>query len=338
VLTRHTFAAILRSVDERGAKRKPGQRFEPRSPLDRRIALLAAVQHGVIALQQLLEFGLTAAAVRYRVAIGLLHRVHAGVYAVGYPRLTREGCYMAAVLACGLDAGLARRSAAALHGLRQDNRATIEVVSPRRAGRRRAGIDAHTSSSLLPRDIQVVDGIPCTTVARTLLDLAVVLPRRRVERAFDQAEVLRVLDARQIEDVLARAGRGGGAGMLRAILDERSPATTLTRNDLEEAFLAICRATQLPQPEVNAWIALAPTGYEADFLWREQRLIAEVDGGASHRTGRAFVHDRRRDQRLMLAGFRVVRFPWQQVFYEAETVEATVRELLYASMSPRRIA
>jgi very-short-patch-repair endonuclease len=89
---------------------------------------------------------------------------------------------------------------------------------------------------------------------------------------------------------------------------------------------------------VNAWIGLAPTGFEADFLWRAERLIAETDGGGSHGTSHAFVHDRVRDQRLMVAGFRVVRFPWQQVFDEPRTVEATVRELLYASMSPRRIA
>jgi hypothetical protein len=191
---------------------------------------------------------------------------------------------------------------------------------------------------LLTRDIGEVDGIRCTSVARTLLDLGAVLPRRAVERAFDQAEVLRVLDAREIEDVLARAGNHRGAGVLRAVLADHAVGTTRTRNDLEEAFLAICDAAGLPRPAVNAWIALDPTGYEADFLWRAEGLIAEVDGGASHGTSHAFISDRVRDQRLMLAGFRVVRFPWQQVFDEPETVAATVRELLYASMSPRRIA
>ena len=325
-------------MEARGAKRRSGGRFEPRHPLEWLIAELAAAQHGVVALWQLLDLGLSARAVRNRVASGALHRVHAGVYSVRHGRMTREGCYIAAVLACGVDCGLCCRSAAALRGLRQDNRARIDVISPRRAGRRRAGIDAHTSSTLLPHDIEKVDGIPCTTVARTLLDLAAVLPRRAVERAFDQSEALEVLDARQIEDVLARAGGHRGAGTLRAILEEHSPGSTLTRNDLEEAFLAICRAARLPRPAVNVWIPLEPTGYEADFLWREYGLIAEVDGGTSHGTSHSFVHDRRRDQRLMLAGFRVVRFPWQQVFDEPASVEATVRELLYASIRPRRIA
>jgi predicted transcriptional regulator of viral defense system len=297
-------------------------------PLERRIAELATTQHGVVALFQLLAFGLSAAAARYRVEIGLLHRVHAGVYSVGHARLTREARYMAAVLACELDSALSHRSASNLRSLWLSGSTLIDVISPRRPGRRRAGIRAHTSSTLLPRDVETVDGIPCTTVARTLLDLSAVVPKRSVERAFEQAEVLRVLDAREIEDVLARAGNHRGAGVLRAILDDHALGSTLTRNDLEEAFLAICDRAGLPRPEVNVWIAIEPTGYEADFLWRSHRLIAETDGGTAHMTRHAFQHDRRRDQRLTLAGYRVVRFPWQQVFDEPGSVELTIRGLL----------
>jgi hypothetical protein len=115
--------------------------------------------------------------------------------------------------------------------------------------------------------------------------------------------------------------------VLRAILDDHSPGSTLTRNDLEEAFLAISDKAGLPRPEVNVWIPLEPTGYEADFLWREHGLIAETDGRDVHTTRRAFVHDRRRDQRLMLAGYRVVRFPWQQVVHDPQEVEVTLRAL-----------
>ena len=135
-----------------------------------------------------------------------------------------------------------------------------------------------------------------------------VLPRRVVERAFNQAEVLRVLDMKQIDDVLSRAGGHQGAAVLRAVIRDYT-GPTLTRNDLEEAVLAICRAAGLPQPEVNLWIAIQPIGYEVDFLWRAQRLIAEADGRDPHTTRLAFEHDRIRDQRLMLAGYRVVRFP-----------------------------
>jgi hypothetical protein len=257
-----------------------------------------------------------------------LHRVHAGVYAVGHAPLTRNGWYMAAVLACGRDSALSHRSAANKRGLRDTARGRIDVISPRQAGRGRAGIDAHTSATLIPCDVTRVDGIPCTTVARTLLDLAAVLPRRAVERAFDQAEVLEVLDVRQIEDVLERTNGHRGNAVLRAILAEHAPASTLTRSGLEERFLAICRSAALPRPEVNVWIPLEPTGYEADFLWRAHGLIAEVDGAGVHATRHAFEHDRRRDQRLMLAGYRVVRFPERQVVDEPAGVEATLLALL----------
>jgi predicted transcriptional regulator of viral defense system len=312
-----------------GSKRSPGERFEPLRSLERLIAECAGAQHGVIALWQLLELGLSAPAVRHRVTAGRLHRIHAGVFAVGHKRLTREGHYMAAVLACGRDAALSHRSAADLRGLRRSaGRPRIDVISPRRPGRRRAGIDSHTSSTLAACGIEIVDAIPCTSVARTLLDLAVALPRRAIERAVDQAEVLRVLDARQIDEVLARAGNHRGAAVLQAVLGEHAPGTTLTRNDLEEAFLAICHDSGLPRPEVNAWIALDPTGYEADFLWRAAGLIAETDGRDVHATKRAFEHDRRRDQRLMRAGYRVVRFTRRQVLEEPRDVLATLRALV----------
>ena len=129
---------------------------------------------------------------------------------------------MAAVLACGLDAALSHRSAANKRGMRQSSRTGIDVISPRRAGRRRNGIDAHTSSTLLPRDSDIIDGIPCTTVARTLLDLAAILPRRQVERAFDQADVLQALDADHIEDVLRRTnGHRGHAARARSSMTMR---------------------------------------------------------------------------------------------------------------------
>jgi hypothetical protein len=234
------------------------------------------------------------------------------------------------VLASGRGAALSHRSAADKRSLRPTSRFAIDITTTRQGGRRLRGIEAHTSATLLERDVELVDGIRCTTVARTMLDLAAAEPRRVVERVFDQAEVLEVLDARQIDDVLARAGGHRGAGVLRAVRDEHVAASTLTRSELEELFLAICRRGGLPAPAVSAWIALEPAGYEPDFLWRDQNLIAEVDGRTVHATRKAFEHDRRRDQRLMLAGYRVVRFTWRQVQRDSGTVLATVRELLRA--------
>jgi predicted transcriptional regulator of viral defense system len=290
---------------------------------------MATQQHDVVALSQLLDAGVSASAARSRVASGKLHRVHSGVYAVGHPLLTREGRWMAAVLACGPRAALSHRSAASLWALRTNARNAIDVTVSARSGRAREGIDVHRSATLDVSDITKVDAIPCTTVARTLLDLAEVVNSRALERAIDQAEVRRVLDMRALDDVLARAGGRRGAAALRAVLSVIRLGTTLTRSELEECLLAICREAGLPRPEVNAWIPYPDGGgAEADFLWREQRLIVEVDGRDVHTTRRAFERDRRRDQRLMLAGWRVVRFTWRQIVEEPAAVSATIRRLL----------
>jgi very-short-patch-repair endonuclease len=309
-------------------KRPHAGRFVHDPPIDWLIASLALSQHGVVELSQLLDLGLSASAVRSRVAAGRLHRVHAGVYAVGHAPLTLDGAFMAAVLACGRDSVLSHRSAGHKLGLRSSARTAIDVTTPRQGGRCRRGIDAHTCTTLLARDIIEIDGIRCTSVARTLLDLAAVLPRDAVERAFDQAELLQILDARAIEDVLHRARGHRGSGMLRSILADHRRRPALTRKGLEMRFLNVCRRAQLTRPEVNAWIPWGATGYEADFLWRAERLIAEVDGRDVHATRRSFEHDRHRDQQLMLAGFQVIRFTWRQVTDDPRGVETTLRALL----------
>lgn len=150
-----------------------------------------------------------------------------------------------------------------------------------------------------------------------------------MERALDVAEQRQILDMRAIDDLLSRADGRRGAKVLRAVLAEHTVGSTLTRNDLEEAFLAICRAVELPPDAANVWIAFpAGDGAEADFLWHSHNLIAEADGRDPHTIRKAFNSDRRRDARLMLLGWRVVRFTWQQIMFEPAYVAATLRGLL----------
>jgi predicted transcriptional regulator of viral defense system len=175
--------------------------------VDREIAALAERQHGVVALAQLMALGLGARAVRARVAAGRLHRIHRGVYAVGHALVTAKGRWMAGVLACGAGAALSHRSAAALLDVRPSTSILIEVVVPRRRSSAPRGIVARYRSALAPADVTVVDAIPCTSVACTLLDLAAVEPDRIVEKACDRAEQLQIFDLRALEDILARNPR-----------------------------------------------------------------------------------------------------------------------------------
>jgi very-short-patch-repair endonuclease len=282
----------------------------------------------VVTLPQLQLLGLGKGGVAKRAREGRLHRIHRGVYAVGRPALTLRGRWMAAVLAYRPGAVLSHRSAAALHGLRPDHRAKIDVSVPGRCARRRPGIDVHVTSTLTEADITTVHGIPCTTVARTLVDLGDVVPPRAVERAVDQAEVLRLFDRREVDETLERAGPRRGAGALRTLL-EGYKGPTLTDRELEELFLALCRKTSLPSPAVNAWVTLADgVSYKADFLWRAERLVVETDSRRFHSHRKAFEHDRLRDQRLTLAGYTVVRFTWRQVADEPRAVAQALQGLL----------
>jgi hypothetical protein len=235
---------------------------------------------------------------------------------------------MAAVLACGPRAVLSHRSAAALWGLRPDNRAKIDVSLPSRSARPRPGIDVHASVTLTPADCTSENGIPFTTLARTLLDLADVVDPRGLERAIEQAEVLRLFDLRAVEEVLARANGRRGAGVLRTVLAGlEEPA--LTDTELEERFLGLCRAASLPRPEVNEWLDIDDLpAIKADFLWRAERLVIETDGWESHGTRQAFERDRRRDERLQLAGFEPLRFTRRRIISEPSGVIRAVSELL----------
>lgn len=242
---------------------------------------------------------------------------------------------MAAVLACGPGAVLSHRAAADLLGLRSSSATKIDVTVRGTGGRGHEQIAVHRSRTLLDRDVIEVDGIPCTSVARTLLDLAELVDQDGLVKAIERAEIQQLFDLRAVEDVLDRAHGRRSAARLRAALAEvaiRPP----TRNDLEQAFFEICVKARLPRPAVNRWIQVDGTSYQADFSWEDLGLIAETDGYETHGTRTAFEHDRRRDQKLAAAGWRIVRFTWRQVMYEPSAVAKTLRGLSAASPAPAR--
>ena len=188
------------------------------------------------------------------------------------------------------------------------------------------GIDIHRSATLTAADTTLVDAVPCTTVARTLHDLAAVDRPRRLERALDQAAILQVLDVRALDGQCARNPTSRGTARLRPVLARHRPGSTPTWTDLEEDFLALTRGADLPDPEVNAFIVLADgePAIRADFQWRERRLVVETDGWETHRTRVGFERDRRNDLRLNVAGWRVLRTTWRAIHDEAATVAARI--------------
>jgi predicted transcriptional regulator of viral defense system len=301
-------------------------------PCDQAIAELAAAQHGVISLEQLRRLGLSASGAHHRVGRGKLHRIHHGVFAVGHPILGREGHWAAAVLACGPGAVLSHASAAALWELRPTSATVIDVTSPGRRGRGLPKIRAHSTATLTADDVTTRRGIPCTIIPRTLLDLATVVDLRGLERALEQAEILRLLDAGALRRMIAGASGRRGAAQLQALLAETAnPAPT--QSEFEERFLALCRSAGIPRPRVNKRIAVsdavgAPTTIKVDFHWPDERVVVETDGYDFHRTRAAFERDRRRDQLLALNRWRPLRLTWRQLIDEPRDIAATTLGLL----------
>jgi very-short-patch-repair endonuclease len=293
---------------------------------DAEVAALAAQQHGVVGRAQLRAIGLTLDEIEGRLRRKQLHRMHQSVYAVGHRLVSRLGRWMAAVLAAGPGAALSHRDAAALHGLRPSSSRLIEVTAPRR--RRRPGLRIYRAK-LAGDEVAVVEGVPVTGIHRTLLDLATVVPRARLDRALERADALSLTDPLPLAALLERhRGRRGTRSLAEALADGVRPAST--RSELEDAFLSFLDAHRLPRPEVNTW-----TGeMEVDFRWPQHSLIVEVDGRDTHATSAAFERDRARDRKLQAAGWRVVRITWRQLHVDAEAVADDLAKLLGYRFAP----
>ena len=231
---------------------------------------------------------------------------------------------MAAVLAAGPGAVLSHGSAAALWGIRDTSRTRIDVITPRTLHARPA---LRPHCAVLPTDeMTTKDGIPVTTPARTLLDLAAILDRRALERAFNEAEVRRLTSPAPLETLIARHPGKRGATNLRTLLLDAGRSTT--RSELEARFLSLLDAHDLPHPETNVVIE----GIEVDAVWREQGVIVELDGYAFHGTRAAFESDRARDRRLTARGWRVIRITWRDLCERPHELATELGALL--SMPP----
>ena len=246
--------------------------------------------------------------------------MHRGVYAVGHPVLTVEGRWLAAVLAAGAGAVLSHASAAAAWEMRPIGGGAIHVTIPGTPGRaQRAGIRLHRSITLTPADTTVSRAIPITTPIRTLIDVAAALRGRQLEQTLDRAE--RIIDFAELQHALQAHPARPGSPSLQAVLSRYAAGSTLTRSELEERFLALCDDHGLPRPETNTRIK----GIEVDFVWRDARLIVEVDGYAHHRSPAAFERDRERDVILTVAGWHVMRFVHAQITRRAAWVADAIR-------------
>lgn len=274
--------------------------------IDQRIRDLAARQHGVVARRQLIDLGLSSGAIEARLRAGRLIRLHRGVYAVGHAELRRQGFWLAAALALGPSAVVSHATGLALWDLRPTTAAWVDVTVPTGAGiRRRRGIRVFRHADLQPNEVTLRDGVPVTTVPRTLLDAATILEsyvlRRAAEAAFRKHRVTVAAMRRLLE---AHPGRAGTAPLRLLVDDFEAYGVTFTRSNLESMMLQLCLERDIPRPQINR----RNGGREIDCRWPDHGLVVELDGYETHQGRVQFVADRARNRAHVLRGETIVAY------------------------------
>jgi very-short-patch-repair endonuclease len=291
------------------------------------MAELADRQHGVVSRVQLLGLGCGRRWIQLRIDTGRLHPIHLGVYAVGHRAITREGRWMAAVLASGPNAVLSHWSAAALWSVRPNSRASIDVTVSHRS---RSSNLIHRHVSRVPPDERgAKGGIPVTSVPRTIFDLAATEDADAVISMLREAEFHNLWDRLSLWHLLERyPGKRGSRKVRLAIERLREEPSGRKRSKLEERFAPFLRRHSLPLPRFNDSILLGTKRYQVDCHWSGTGQIVELDGWEGHRTKSAFREDRARDRILRVAGYAVTRLTWNQLDDEPEAIAADLRALL----------
>ncbi len=293
---------------------------------ERAVAGIAAVQDNIVTWEQLIAAGVGRGAIGYRLSAGCVHRLHRGVYLVGHAPPTHMGRTRAAILACGAGAAVSHRSAAELWGMLPEGDGDIHITVVGRNPGLRPGIETHRATELLGHEIRSIRGIPVTSPARTICDIAGGDCTHHAEEALEQARVRQLVTDRRLRDVIGRAPTRAGSAFIRALLAGENGAG-YTRSKAERTMRALVRSAEVPQPLVNAQLH----GFLVDFLWIDASLVVEVDGYEFHGDRAAFERDRRRDQVLTAAGYRVIRVTWRQLRDEPMAVIARLAQALIAS-------
>lgn len=291
-------------------------------------------QYGLIGRNQLEALGLSEWVIKNRIDSGRLLPACPGTYALGREIDSKRGIWMAGVLAGGPGSLLARESAAELWGLIKAGR-RVEILrphglrpNPRVMGPpgllREVRLAVRRSRWIPPEHIESVDGIPVTSVAMVLLDLAGFSPDRQLRSAFNEADRRGLLNFTELWQCSLRGNGRKGVRRFRRLVVTRHPETAQTRSDLEVDFISLCREHGLGDPKINSMVA----GHRVDFCWPDSRLVVELDGYETHRGRMNFERDTRRDYQLKCAGYSVIRLTYHMVHEEAESVIRLIRREL----------
>jgi very-short-patch-repair endonuclease len=308
----------------------------------RRLGVIAARQEGIVTTDQLRAAGLSDEAISRWVRDGRLHPVFRAVFILGHPTLGPRARIRAAALACP-GAVISHRSAAFLLGLREVAPVVVDLIPAEQRGRQIDGIKAHRVPFPGPTEVRTAYGIPCTTVARTVVDLAGTHGVDKLREAVEMAATKRKLDIAAIDAVLADGPRRRGAPCLRGVLDEWRPVAetarySTVRSLFEAKLLPLVAAAGLPIPRMNARVRTAERILEVDLFWPEQKFVVEADSRRHHAIEVAFERDHKRTRELIAADYGVLRVSWREAEREPDAVFAVIRAELEGARSRRAVA
>lgn len=292
-------------------------------------AELARDQHGIVAHRQLLALGLARRTIARAIELGRLYPVLRGVYGLGHQPSGRHPELRAATLACGEGSLVSHGTAAALLGFWRNPPPRIDVIAPLEAGRKIAAIRRRHVPFPRSGEAWLYEGVPCTTPARTIVDVAGLGKEALLRRTIEEAAVRRMLSVPQIDAVLDGPSRRGARTLLRLLGPWRRYREGMTIRSRQEAkLLPLLSEHGLPVPQVNEKLMIGPESFEVDFLWRPVRLVVETDSHRFHDNPEAMARDRHRDRVLRGAGFRVWRIRWDDLTQRSESTLAELSRLI----------
>jgi very-short-patch-repair endonuclease len=290
--------------------------------VERAIARVGRRQDNVVTQAQLLAAGLGRGAIARRLDARTMQWLHRRVYLLGAAPPTQMARARAAALACGDGAVVSHRSAAEMLGLLPQTDQEVDVTVVGRNPGFHPGIRLHRPRALARHDVTKMRGIPLTTVARTICDLAATEPRRDVEAAFQEALYKEIVTPDALARVIAREPRRKGAPVIRALIAD----PRMTRSERERALLRLIDQAQLPRPLTNVQLH----GFLVDAYWPAARLVLEFDGWRGHGHRNAFERDRKRDQVMLANALRTMRVTDRHLAYEPVALVARIAQSLKA--------
>jgi very-short-patch-repair endonuclease len=292
-------------------------------------AELADTQQGNVTRGGLLEAGLSRHVIQRRANAGELHRVHRGVYLAGHRVLAPRALETVALLAYGDRALISHRSAAYLWSIVSERAEDVDVTLVGANRRPRKGIRLHFATHIDARDVRAMDNLMLTAPARTLVDFAADAEDDELEAALSEARALRLIKGGDVDAALDRAGNRRGVARMRRLLRVENDSG-YTQSKAERVMRRLMRGAGLPQPLCNRWIL----GQRVDFVWPQHKLVVQVDGYQFHGHRSAFERDRKKDQILIAAGYRVIRITWLQLKHEPLRVAAVIAAALTVGRTP----